>query len=423
MKIENVALDCLVLDKENPRHPPIGNQKDILEYFALQKETQKLAEDIRDNGLNPAIRPLVVKLDESEYVVLDGNRRIAALKLLNDPEMAGSKERSFRNLANSWKDSIESVECIVAPSREEAWPWVVRLHSGKMDGIGQTPWDAAQKARAFPDAYPLSSAILNKIKPDFSPEYPVSTLERILDGGKDILGIVGSSSGVELPMEHYQNLLGVIIKEVEEKKSASGGTIDSRTLRKKDDIEQYILSTAKRLGTEIKPDAPKVMLPVTASTSKSTKGRTKSRPDPLLRKHLIPASFPLLARQTKVYHLLKELKGINVDAYPYAVGLLLRSLIAAASVAFLEKNGVKVKKRDSDQASIGNALDKLIQGELITDTQAKPLRTYISDRSAAISHDSLAAISHNPHTATYSADLKKFWDSISPVMEEMLKQL
>lgn len=419
MKIESIPLDNLILDKNNPRHPPSSNQREILEYFASQKETRKLAEDICKNGLNPAIWPIVVDLGKDEFVVIDGNRRIAALKLLDDPDLAGNKYRSFQNMASNWDDKIEEIKCIVAKSRDEAWPWVVRLHSGKMEGIGQTPWDAAQKARAFPDSYPVASSVLNTVMPNFSPEYPISTLDRILAGGKDLLGISLRETGIEMPFDQHRPIIETIVKEVEEKKSEDGSVIDSRSMRKKDEIESYIQRVAERKGVKLDPGGSKKLLPRPLGSGAKQKTRASSRPDPLKRKTLIPTSFPIRARKTKVYQLVKELRRINVDKYPCAAGLLLRALIANSCFALLE-NADTVDRRDSDRRIIEKAVDLLKKKGSITDAQAKPMRRYVSDSDASVSHDSLAAMGHNPYSASYPRDLKMFWDEIDSVMKQVL---
>mgnify|MGYP000944436713 CR=1 FL=1 len=52
-----------------------------------------LAEDIINNGLNPSDIPIVTPSadDEKAYVVLEGNRRVTAIKLIIQPDLVPSE--------------------------------------------------------------------------------------------------------------------------------------------------------------------------------------------------------------------------------------------------------------------------------------------------------------------------------------------
>ena len=84
-----VCIDDLLLDLDNPRFDGLSNQKDALEKIVVSqgKKLVNLADDIVAEGLSPAHRMLVMESKEHKrkYVVLDGNRRLAALKILSNP--------------------------------------------------------------------------------------------------------------------------------------------------------------------------------------------------------------------------------------------------------------------------------------------------------------------------------------------------
>lgn len=71
---------------ENPRHAVAMSEKDTLKKLFAAVGNQymlNLAEDINNNGLLPNQQLVVVYNDEiKKYVVYEGNRRIAAIKLL-----------------------------------------------------------------------------------------------------------------------------------------------------------------------------------------------------------------------------------------------------------------------------------------------------------------------------------------------------
>src|SRR5450759_3298035 len=83
-------LDELELDLNNPRFDGLNNQRDALEKIVLSQGSKlvNLAEDIVTEGMSPAHRMLVMRAPgkgESSYIVMDGNRRLAALRVLANP--------------------------------------------------------------------------------------------------------------------------------------------------------------------------------------------------------------------------------------------------------------------------------------------------------------------------------------------------
>ena len=91
---EGLALE---LDRMNPRIPGIGNgrsTRDIVATLIEHEDVLALAKSIVDfGGLYPNERLIAVDEDR-ERVVVEGNRRLAALKLLHSP---GLHRRSTSN--------------------------------------------------------------------------------------------------------------------------------------------------------------------------------------------------------------------------------------------------------------------------------------------------------------------------------------
>lgn len=87
-KIKTIKLNNILNSNENPRHE-LGNDeidtlKKLFDTVGFQNMLN-LAEDIVKNGLVGSQKITVVYSEElSKYVVYDGNRRIAALKLLHN---------------------------------------------------------------------------------------------------------------------------------------------------------------------------------------------------------------------------------------------------------------------------------------------------------------------------------------------------
>jgi hypothetical protein len=101
--------------------------------------------------LNPLELCGVIPADKKKtggtFFVAEGNRRICALKLLSDPELAPPKYRKqFAKLAESWTP-VKTVTAVKFEDIETIRLWLDRIHNAAQGGIGRRQWNAEQKAR------------------------------------------------------------------------------------------------------------------------------------------------------------------------------------------------------------------------------------------------------------------------------------
>lgn len=119
---EDIPIAKLILDPNNSRHRFQNSQREILHWMThgtgrIGQKLLTLAKDIVVYGLNPAERVMVIPdaSNPAEYTVIEGNRRITAVKLLNRPDIAptqDSKQR-FKKIRGSHFSPIKScpVQC------------------------------------------------------------------------------------------------------------------------------------------------------------------------------------------------------------------------------------------------------------------------------------------------------------------------
>ncbi|MGV1047034.1 MAG: hypothetical protein ACOYD4_00710 [Solirubrobacterales bacterium] len=149
MEFRTIPVSQLMLDVQNPRHEPVPSQREAT--IALIEDQgdrlTRLGRSIAENGLNPMERMIVLK-NGRNYTDLEGNRRLAVLKLFHNPELAGGTEleAAFKELAKEAKPPTK-VECTVAPSRQAAAPWIKLRHGGQAEGVGVVPWSALASSR------------------------------------------------------------------------------------------------------------------------------------------------------------------------------------------------------------------------------------------------------------------------------------
>ena len=87
-----IPVSQLLLDVQNPRLPDIQtNQREAIRTMVagLGDKIIALAKHMQENGPNPASLLIVIPSgDETgRYIVLDGNRRLTALKILEMPAL------------------------------------------------------------------------------------------------------------------------------------------------------------------------------------------------------------------------------------------------------------------------------------------------------------------------------------------------
>lgn len=147
-----VPLSKLLLDELNPRHRPVTTQDAALNEVVRRdpRKLLNLAADIAANGLSPIDRPIIMKSeDDKKYVVLEGNRRLAALRLLAKPTSCpdSSYRSKFEAVAAVAAHRPNRVRCFEVSSRDEARPLLERRHAGELGGIGVIRWSAMQRTR------------------------------------------------------------------------------------------------------------------------------------------------------------------------------------------------------------------------------------------------------------------------------------
>ncbi|MEU5334475.1 hypothetical protein AB0G51_14260 [Streptomyces asoensis] len=164
MEQMDFAVTNLSLDRQNPRHdvPTPTTREAITALLAEDPEKWvNLAQDIAAEGLNPTELTIVVE-EEGDMVVIEGNRRISALKALLDPglvEDSGIRQQ-IGIIARRHRSAIpRTVRCVVSPSREAARHWIVLRHTGENHGVGVVRWNHEQVTRYAEKKNPSERAL------------------------------------------------------------------------------------------------------------------------------------------------------------------------------------------------------------------------------------------------------------------------
>ena len=128
-------LNSLWLDLNNPRIRYKGenlNQTQIIKFLIKNENVYSLAKKISEEGYFVGEEPIIC-IENDKKIVLEGNRRTAALKILKDPDkyLSRGKAKILKdNIAKNNIDVDRKVSCYIAPNRLLANPIIYERHNG-----------------------------------------------------------------------------------------------------------------------------------------------------------------------------------------------------------------------------------------------------------------------------------------------------
>lgn len=141
----------LIVNPENYRFDPVDTQDQAINLMLEEKGTEifNLAKHILEHGLDNAKDFRLIKKEKGKFLVLDGNRRVTAIKCLHDISLVkdASLKRKFVSLKIDKNKLPQKVNAFIYSSEEVAAKWIKLDHTGKNEGAGQDSWGAAEVDR------------------------------------------------------------------------------------------------------------------------------------------------------------------------------------------------------------------------------------------------------------------------------------
>lgn len=148
---KNISINSVLLDADNARHGDKSSQRDIHAWMAgeekeIGQKVLKLATEIAREGISPLEIPAVIPAPEGAgkpWVVVEGNRRVAALKFLNDPKLCPDSKlrKQYERLkANAETPIAKKIEFVIFENIDAARYWIETRHGGENGGAGIIPW-------------------------------------------------------------------------------------------------------------------------------------------------------------------------------------------------------------------------------------------------------------------------------------------
>jgi len=383
-KATRKSAGALQLDPANPRIPPSSktlSQSELITELVTHDDVYQLALNIQANGFFPT-EPLVAIREKGKYYVAEGNRRLAACKLLANPDAAPEDFRSRFKLLSAKMSPTEfdKIPVVVAPNRDSTVPIIIARHT--LSQIAR--WEPAMQASFY---YRLVSAGLSvedvankfglpaaRIREGLHShnlyqmacrlklpvkvadhvrnprEFNLTTLTRVFDSphGRDFFGIElapdGKISG-KIPPQEFQKGFARLVKDL------ASGDADSRTLNSPAQIKEYL----EDFGPTEKPDLSKKgsfdsdsFLTKGKPAKAKLGGKPTKKPKPSKNRGLVPSDFVCNLKGDRIRDVLIELKILPPEKFPNAIALAFRCFLELCVHSYLNQKG-EIKNMENEK--------------------------------------------------------------------------
>lgn len=441
------SLEELLLDLDNPRMTPVTTQAEALEGLVRldPAKFRNMMKSIRDHGLDPGDSFYVISSeDDEDYIVVDGNRRLAALKVLQNPALLkGTRlpESMQRPLLKAGAGFVLpadfSVDSTLFDSRETARAWIERRHGRGMDGEARIPWNSADIQRFQGDRSILDVIEFLERNSGFSEGdwarikgslvRSTSTLRRVLDSrpGKELVGYEKGTreTGPTFTGDTKEVLafLSHIAAEID------SNNLNSRTVNTAGDVQDYLDSLPPELKPKPSKSTPRsfaqtdIEIPGGKAKSQPKSGdqdkKKKSKPMPKERLTLAPPKHHFAApEREKGRQLVREAAALKLRQTPLAAGFTFRAIIEFSVDTYMKAHALPAGK-DGKPLELGGRLDKVID-HLVANGVAKrgdlqPIKTTLT--SGPMSIGALNGFIHNDYQMPTPDALLTAWENASPL--------
>lgn len=158
LNISHIDLNLLRLDKQNPRLPQsfpeeARSPQAIINWLLTDASIIELMLAIGQNGFFIGEALLVIESDGGGYTVVEGNRRLASLMLLDSPELATIHTQKIQAVLQETIQRPSEIPCIIFPSKDE-----IQRYLGYRHVTGVKSWGVEAKARYLHSLLPSLSS-------------------------------------------------------------------------------------------------------------------------------------------------------------------------------------------------------------------------------------------------------------------------
>ncbi len=459
-----VKVKTALLDGGNPRIPnprAALSQRQLIEELVEHDDVYGLARDISIVGFEPL--ESVLALRESGTIrIVEGNRRLAALKLLDDPALApASFVGRFEKLAAQQSVLVSEIRGVVAPSRDDAAPLILRKHTREqvskwsrlmqarfyknLAQSGTRPEDLARRS-AFSVGEILSFLRLDALyeiartldlpeeiqKNVLDPRaFNASVLERFsqMPEARAFMRLDFDNKGgfsVNAEPESFRRAYGRVITDI------ATGKLDTRALNTTSDLRRYLdeemagrqpaESARRHTMEELAGEPSAASHPIADAPKKEPK-----KPKPL------PARLKCDIDNPRAKEILKEVKAVSRAGHLNAEALLFRVLLELGTTSYANRTPAvrtalaewmrQQKKKPNWAPSLQQVLQAILgtMGHDLPPRAHKAIEKSVSDDHSILSIDALNGFFHSEFEWPTERDINRLWVAFEPIFELVLR--
>ncbi len=417
----------LLLDSGNPRLGASSNgQRETLRALAEEQgsKLRVLAADIVEYGLDPSELTIIMPSEEpGRFIVLDGNRRLGAIRALEAPEIIEGAIpeavlNAFRKSSEVYqKNPIYEISCVLFADRESADHWLELRHTGERGGAGAVLWSGQARSRFLEretHVEPYMQAL------DFlQNKGSLAAERRVL--------VPGSTLGRLLSTPHVRDRLGVELVDGKLRALAPEDEVEAALLHIVDDItdgqtkvndvyyvdqrKQYIDALPAAVVPQQTYEPGKGVALGTDRPEPSKRRRRRPRlPKP--RDRLIPEDCLLEVSDARLHAIETELRYLSIETYTNAVSVLLRVFLELTTDWYIENRQLATQVTQLG-GKLNAVTDDLVTRQKLTGDEAKPARRAAQRGTfLAPSVTQMHQWIHNKDMFPGPADLRSEWDGL-----------
>ena len=456
----------LRLDEVNPRlNPSTRNraQRDIIQYMFDHEDALEVARSIARNGYFPN-EPLLATKEGKHHVVVEGNRRLAALKALREPDiLEGGRQTSVKRLLSARGPAAlpTSVPVTIAPDRAATDRQIAVRHVGtpvrrwrpenrasfilaKLDegydesalidsfGFRATDIRDAREIRAIADmvrSLDLPVELRERLE---SPDPAMlTTLHRVFDSqpGREALRVERDPRDVFRVKTAKTEFLRGTTKLATDVLS---GAQDSRSLNKHEDIRSYFSSwspeerVAQKSGSFAITDIAMGTPPRRRDPAPAPPRRAPRR----MNRNVLPRSLHVRFGGARLVAIRDELVGLKRDEFPNAGAVLLRVFFELMVRDYLERTGEmpgivdRLRRKNALRPHGQPDMGQLVK-EIRRVARARLEKSDAERVDRALRRDwleDLNAFVHQVKDLPTEQDLLAFWERMEPLFRLMLEE-
>jgi hypothetical protein len=442
----SVRIADLLLDQSNARLKEEQPSQPAT-YRALTALSPKylltMAQDIVEKGMDPLSLPAVVATTDKRrrYTVLEGNRRVLAVKALETPsivqaELSGAQQKRLNELsARFHADPIGEIDCVLFDDEDSARHWIQLRHTGANEGAGTIVWDSdnqdAYRARHGGQRSLAGQVIdfLNRAGSKVETDKISTSITRLMSTPqvREVIGLRLEKGQLksEYPSEHVIPGLEHIVSDL------SSGRIKVADIYEADQRRDYAKGFPKNLQPNAKQrlDAPVSLDELsTAKAAKKPKKSATSKP-PKVRKpadatSVVPRTSRISPTHPRLNEVYNELSTLEVDIYPNATSVLLRVFVELSIDHYIDQAGLMPNEQQRRNTKLSEKMRKVAEHLHDSGKIQIELKKVVDNVATGNGHlkPSVAGMHiylHNMFAYPKPSELRQTWNELEPFLEKL----